>query len=538
MKRVICFARVSTLQQSLDAQVDAVRKQIFGDGYSEEQIIYIQGKESAIKLDEEQRQTLNEMKLLVSDYPDIEAIYFFAVDRLARRMSIVLNVVEWGLDNGINLVFLNPHRMSTIKTNEKGEKVEDELTKLLLAMLSYGAEMEMKIKKARFATAKAAMKAQGKMPQGKPIKGYYLDACRNILVNEEEAELVRGLFNDYLYGEYSLVTLHQKYAKKGLFKPCTNRSTIKVRIHNMLNNTAYSGNPTPSKWCKKKGKDEVVLYPPIVSKELQEAIALKLRSRKSEKKIITKYIHLAKGLLRCKICNHLMSPQIGVCNYACMETGEHNVSVNLNVADSVIWYNAAEWYKYYMKLDFENTKKEYSKKVIEAEQSVKYLDSLINKELENQDKAFKKYYQGKVREEVYDAIIEESERIVSKLNNELAQQKLSLTEFKRLIDNVDKTRILQPSELFSLNDGDKVDIIKKVVNAMYVERLGKFKYKFTLIPTDMLKPFILDTEYYIYYASPNANKLEVYYLMDNEWQSKNVTDIIIKRHQRKKYGKH
>ena len=38
MKKVICFARVSTVQQSLEAQVEAVKRQIIADGYNEEQL--------------------------------------------------------------------------------------------------------------------------------------------------------------------------------------------------------------------------------------------------------------------------------------------------------------------------------------------------------------------------------------------------------------------------------------------------------------------------------------------------------------------
>ena len=278
MYKVICFARVSTTAQDLQPQIEAVKKAILYDGYMESEILYVQGKESAIKLKEEERQTLNEMKQLVEENPTIESVYFFAVDRLARRMSIVMSVKEWADERKLNLVFLSPHAMHTFRRNEKGEWVEDELTTLLLAMLSYGASMEMKVKKARFETAKEAMRLQGKLVQGNPLKGYCLDKDRNILIDEVEAELVRDLFNDYLHGEYTLTTLHSKYAKKGLFEPNINRSTIKVRIHSILNNTAYSGNPKISNYCKKHGKEHKIHYPPIISEELHQQVLDKLHS--------------------------------------------------------------------------------------------------------------------------------------------------------------------------------------------------------------------------------------------------------------------
>ena len=58
--------------------------------------------------------------------------YVFAIDRLARKVSIVLSVKDYLLKNNINLVFLNPHKMSTMRINDNGEKVEDELTGMML----------------------------------------------------------------------------------------------------------------------------------------------------------------------------------------------------------------------------------------------------------------------------------------------------------------------------------------------------------------------------------------------------------------------
>jgi DNA invertase Pin-like site-specific DNA recombinase len=86
------------------AQRDAV-KRAASVKYKESEIEEVYGKESAIKLKEEERQTLKEMKELIVEYPTIETIFFFAVDRLARRMSIVLSIAEWAKDEKINLVF-------------------------------------------------------------------------------------------------------------------------------------------------------------------------------------------------------------------------------------------------------------------------------------------------------------------------------------------------------------------------------------------------------------------------------------------------
>ena len=147
-KKCICLCRVSTLQQDLEAQREKVVNAAIADGYCNDEIAVIEKKESAIKLSEEERQSLNEMKEIIKDNPSIESVYVFAIDRLARKVSIVLSVKDYLTERGINLVFLNPHKMGTLPKDETtGKLIEDELTSMLLMFLSYGAEMEMKIKK-------------------------------------------------------------------------------------------------------------------------------------------------------------------------------------------------------------------------------------------------------------------------------------------------------------------------------------------------------------------------------------------------------
>ena len=83
-KKCICLIRVSTQQQLLEGQREKVVATAIADGYSQNEIQVVEAKESAIKLKEEQRETLNDMKELITQYPSIESVYVFAMDRLAR----------------------------------------------------------------------------------------------------------------------------------------------------------------------------------------------------------------------------------------------------------------------------------------------------------------------------------------------------------------------------------------------------------------------------------------------------------------------
>lgn len=197
IKKVILLARVSTVQQNYDEQIKEIKRAAIADGYKESEIVVVKGKESAIKLAEEERATLNEMKEIISDYPTIESIYVFAIDRLARRVSVVLSVKDYLLERKINLVFIHPHKLSTIRINDKGERVEDELTGMMLMFLAYGAEMEMKIKQARFKAGKALAKEQGKWVGGSVMFGYKIDENQREVVDEVAAAVIRKAFQMY-----------------------------------------------------------------------------------------------------------------------------------------------------------------------------------------------------------------------------------------------------------------------------------------------------------------------------------------------------
>ena len=73
-KKCICFCRVSTQLQSLDEQKETVIANAIADGYKRDEIAIVEGKESAIKLKEEERQTIAEMKKIISENPSMNPL--------------------------------------------------------------------------------------------------------------------------------------------------------------------------------------------------------------------------------------------------------------------------------------------------------------------------------------------------------------------------------------------------------------------------------------------------------------------------------
>jgi DNA invertase Pin-like site-specific DNA recombinase len=246
--------RVSSLKQDLTAQRKAVLSAARKD-YSPSEIIEVQGKESAIKLDEMERQTLNEMKTVVEEYPSIEAIYFFSVDRLARKMSVVMSIKDWADRRQINLVFLNPCPFSTWFKID-GILKKNDISDIYLMFLSFGAKMEMEIKSERFAAAKTLNKEHNK-PNGPILYGYTTDANKNLIIDRNSARVIRWIFDCYLKKNMSTTEIYNEGIELGYWQDLRERTAKANRIRHILRNYCYAGRPN-------KGG---LVYPAIVDEE-------------------------------------------------------------------------------------------------------------------------------------------------------------------------------------------------------------------------------------------------------------------------------
>ena len=273
MKKCICFSRVSSYHQDLQAQkvavMTAARKE-----YKVSEIIEVSGKESAIKLDEMERETLNEMKSVVEEYPTVESIYFFAVDRLARRVSVVMSIKEWADSKQINLVFLNPYPFSTWFKDTNDNWKKNEISDIYLMFLGFGAKMEMEIKNERFAAAKKLMRER-KEVTGSLAFGYEKDASKHIAINKAEAKIVKWVFDSYLNKGMSTNQIFDEGYELGYWENMKTRPNKAGKIRRILMNYAYAGKPLESG----------MTYPPIVDIEDVDAAIKRRRNDENSEQL-------------------------------------------------------------------------------------------------------------------------------------------------------------------------------------------------------------------------------------------------------------
>lgn len=516
-KKCICLCRVSTESQDLTAQIEKVTATAIADGYKRDEIAVVQGKESAIKLDEEERETLNEMKEIIANNPSIESVYVFAIDRLARRVAIVLTVKEYLLKRGINLVFLNPHKMGTLRKDEKtGEMVEDELTSLLLMLLSYGAEMEMKVKQARFNTAKAAMRANGKLVEGKPLFGYEVDTNNNIVINDKEAEAVRMIFDEYAHTEQSTRVLYSKLVARGVVKEA-NTNTAVNRILRIINDVRYSGRNTVG----------TTYYPAIVSEELQDEAIAAIEKHLNSPKSTHKHVYYCKGLIRNTANNHVMIAKSSFSQYYCPKTWK---CMNLNVADSVAWHVANVLKQYEVALNSEEKKAAYSKQIEDNEKQIENINSMLETIKARQRKAFELFMKGKVSEELYDEQMSDINKDADKWSKQVATLESQSTHLKMMIEQAEnRQELLTGKDILAdvTDDEARREIILSLIDSVNITFLNdkKNSAKIEVIAKPELQAFYKSFEHYFIYYQSGGKMYLTKYIMGN---ASDASDIIFK----------
>lgn len=520
IKKCICLIRVSTKQQELEGQKEKVISAAIADGYSLDEIAIVEGKESAIKLKEEERETLNEMKNIISQYPTIESVYVFAIDRLARKVSIILSVKDYLLENKINLVFLNPRKLGTMIKNEKGELIEDELTGMMLMFLGYGAQMEMKIKLARWKATKDLMRSNNLIATGRPMFGYKKAKNKSVIVDDINGEVVRDIFYEYAENGITMYDIYKKYVAKGIFKE-KKKSAGKNTIRRILENRAYYGDYSSD------DKIGNIKYPPIVPKEIWDKTQSLISNKFNAPKIHHKYIYYGKGIVRLMNTGMIMVSHITNICYKSFEGVK--CSININAIDSLLWMTTCKLQV--LRLGMKQNEKQYSykKEIADNEKQIKNLKGLLETIYNKEKKAFNMYLSGKVREDVYDEIMLSIANDKATWENEIAKLETEISQYRMSSNEKGEEPIITQRKLAMFEDEERKKLIDEIIKEVQVTNNADGSFDIKIITNDVrlgttYNDLFLNPRYHYYVRGGVMHLIEITDDMEIE-----ISDIIEKR---------
>lgn len=350
MSKAILFSRVSTERQSLDEQTKEIYDMAISDGFNDDDIIIIAEKESGIKLSEDERLGLNRMKEVIAT-ENVSCVYFWEVSRLARNKKVTFSVTDYLVKHKIQL----KTKVGGIVLLNADGTVNDgaEMTFSIMAII---AEGEMRTKKARIKRTTKAKANQGQFNGGKYIKyGYSVDEKGFYVINEEEAKIVRMIFELYTSTDMGATLVRNELRARGI-----NLTTEKIR--RILYTQGYDGKPYVVKNNLKdilgnKQEGNVKQYPPIITTELWEQ-ACKKRETNNSMALRNENYYLARGLMKCPECGSIFVASKNLGYYVCSKNHQgtkfdndrcnNGSCIKIDYLDAIIWYSVSEVYRYYL----------------------------------------------------------------------------------------------------------------------------------------------------------------------------------------------
>lgn len=451
MGKVILFLRVSSAKQQLASQELIARRMAHADEYADEDILPpIQYKESASKLEEEDRKGVQDLYRILEERDDIDAVYVTELSRLSRKPNVLYAIRDFLLERKIQLVCGEP---SFHLLNSK--KKLDKMASLVFAIFGAFAEQEIIEKRERFARGKEQKALEGKYTGGNIPFGYKIGADKKIEVDyiDEEgvicgnARIVQMLFDLYEKG----------YSQPKLSKELTRRGYDVVRIgqiNHILSNTSYTGELREQKVLIVKDrtngkKKESILYPrvypQIISRE-QFDRCRKIAESNNSNLSKAKNVYYAEHLMRCVTCGSYLTASGSKDCYHCYSAYKpegiwshdyytkkkcnNKMSISINVLDSLLWFVAIDLEAKFMLEDADEKVREIKDKAEKVRQRVESVDKDIAKIEIKKKRAAKAYIDGGLDDDEYEDVKRRIEEEKRDLVNEKTQYLEEIAHFE------------------------------------------------------------------------------------------------------------
>ena len=347
MKKCVLLVRVSTEKQSFDEQERELYQMALSDGFTDDNIVSIAMVESATIKSEEERKGLTQMKHEI-EKGDVSCVYVWEVSRISRRKDVLFSILHYLVERKVNLKI----KSSSI-TYLKDDGTINDAAELSISMFATMAESEMRNKKARFKRSAKVNARIGRYSGGNCLYGYDVDDNGYYIINDEEASVIRLIFDLYTSTTWGSKLIRNELMSMGI------KITIE-KISDILSNEAYIGKHYTTR-VRNNGFGDVGgyerIYPRIISEETF-TIAKEKRS-KNYHTVKTETCFLAKGLIRCPHCGWLYIGTRGTTSrlYRCGKANaadkhgrncDNRLTVQMELTDSILWYASSFLYSLFL----------------------------------------------------------------------------------------------------------------------------------------------------------------------------------------------
>ena len=239
-------------------------------------------------------------------------IIVYKLDRFSRNKYETAKYKKILKDNDVKLL----SAMENIPDTPEGIILES----LLEGMAEYySAELSQKVKRGMNET-----RLKGNFTGGNLIYGYKVENHK-ILINEEQAKVVRYIYEQYALGVYVKDIIADLTTKHILNH---GRPFARNTIYNILKNEKYSG------IYRFNNQTFENMYPQIVSTEIYEKVRQKTNQNKYGKRSV-EVVYLLRNKLKCGYCGEPISAECGTTSqgkkrryYKCLGKKRHTTNCN------------------------------------------------------------------------------------------------------------------------------------------------------------------------------------------------------------------
>ena len=221
-----------------------------------------------------------------SSNKDFQYIIVYKLDRFSRNKYETAKYKKILKDNGVKLL----SAMENIPDTPEGIILES----LLEGMAEYySAELAQKVKRGMNET-----RLKGNFTGGQIIYGYKVENHK-VIIDEEQAEIVRFIYEQYSLGTYVKDIINELTAKRIFNK---GKPFARNTIYNILKNEKYSG--------IYRFEDKIYdnMYPAIIPTEIYEKVRKKTDLNKYGKRS-TEVVYLLRHKLTCGYCGMPISAE-------------------------------------------------------------------------------------------------------------------------------------------------------------------------------------------------------------------------------------
>ena len=278
MKQAAIYLRVSTDQQNYDRQKKelldyCIRNQL--------DVKYIfEEKESGRKDD---RPEFKKLCDLTKD--DIQIVVVWEISRLSRKAYMIMKVAEDFADKGISIYALKENLMTLEEDGRWNSTAQ-----IVLGLFASMAQTEIDTLKDRVMSGKKNKILSGEMDYTFKAPYGYSRTNGKLVINEDEAEQIRKMFDLFVYGNKSTRQLAISYG------------WTQNRVSYTLKNSVYMGE------VKYKYEPSIILHvPAIISKELFYIAQDILKNRRGNQLTADqRYDNKLRGKIYCGLCGEKM----------------------------------------------------------------------------------------------------------------------------------------------------------------------------------------------------------------------------------------